>query len=113
HDGLSPAAVRRGSPLRMARARALLPASLTLGNRAKIHGRIRNAVAAATRSHRRAGGAAPARRMTCRRQIVSGEMHYPRVPRAYWQARLEMAFAMGLNTVSTYVFWNLHEPRPQ
>jgi beta-galactosidase len=44
-------------------------------------------------------------------QIISGEMHYARVPRAYWRARLKMAKAMGLNTVSTYVFWNEHEPR--
>jgi beta-galactosidase len=45
-------------------------------------------------------------------QIISGEMHYPRIPRAYWRARLRMAKAMGLNTITTYVFWNLHEPRP-
>lgn len=45
-------------------------------------------------------------------QILSGEMHYPRVPRAYWRARFRMARAMGLNTITTYVFWNLHEPRP-
>jgi beta-galactosidase len=45
-------------------------------------------------------------------QIISGEMHYPRVPRAYWRDRLRMAKAMGLNTVTTYVFWNEHEPRP-
>jgi beta-galactosidase len=45
-------------------------------------------------------------------QILSGEMHYPRVPRAYWRDRFRMARAMGLNTVTTYVFWNLHEPRP-
>jgi beta-galactosidase len=50
--------------------------------------------------------------MTGKRRIVSGEMHYPRVPRAYWPQRLRMAFAMGLNAVSTYVFWNLHEPEP-
>ena len=43
-------------------------------------------------------------------QIISGEMHYARIPRAYWRARLRMARAMGLNTISTYVFWNLHEP---
>src|SRR2546427_1488064 len=42
--------------------------------------------------------------------IRSGEMHYPRIPREYWQHRLRMARAMGLNTVSTYGFWNLHEP---
>jgi len=45
-------------------------------------------------------------------QIISGEMHYPRIPREYWRARLKMARAMGLNTISTYVFWNLHEPKP-
>lgn len=45
-------------------------------------------------------------------QIISGEMHYARIPRAYWRDRLKMARAMGLNTISTYVFWNLHEPKP-
>jgi beta-galactosidase len=45
-------------------------------------------------------------------RIISGEMHYPRIPRAYWRARLRMAKAMGLNAITTYVFWNVHEPRP-
>ncbi len=45
-------------------------------------------------------------------RIISGEMHYPRIPREYWRARLRMAKAMGLNTITTYVFWNFHEPRP-
>ena len=45
-------------------------------------------------------------------QILSGEMHYPRVPRAYWHDRFQKARAMGLNTITTYVFWNLHEPWP-
>jgi beta-galactosidase len=45
-------------------------------------------------------------------QILSGEMHYARIPRAYWRARMEMAKAMGLNTIATYVFWNVHEPQP-
>ena len=44
--------------------------------------------------------------------IRSGEMHYARVPRELWHDRLAKLHAMGLNTVSTYVFWNLHEPRP-
>src|SRR5256885_13105005 len=44
--------------------------------------------------------------------IRSGEMHYPRVPRMYWRDRFKKAKAMGLNTITTYVFWNLHEPRP-
>jgi beta-galactosidase len=46
-------------------------------------------------------------------QFFCGEMHYPRIPREYWRARLEMARAMGLDAVSTYVFWNLHEPQPE
>jgi beta-galactosidase len=44
--------------------------------------------------------------------VVSGEMHYPRIPREYWRARLRMARAMGLNAITTYVFWNVHEPTP-
>ena len=44
--------------------------------------------------------------------IISGEMHYPRIPRAYWRDRMRKARAMGLNTICTYVFWNLHEPKP-
>jgi beta-galactosidase len=45
-------------------------------------------------------------------QVISGEMHYPRIPRAYWRDRFRMAKAMGMNTITTYVFWNLHEPQP-
>jgi len=45
-------------------------------------------------------------------QIISGAIHYARVPRAYWRDRLKKAKAMGLNTIETYVFWNLHEPAP-
>jgi beta-galactosidase len=45
-------------------------------------------------------------------QIHSGEMHFARVPRAYWKQRLQMIKAMGLNTVATYVFWNYHETSP-
>ncbi len=45
-------------------------------------------------------------------QIRSGGIHYQRIPRAYWKNRLEMAKAMGLNTVATYVFWNEVEPQP-
>ena len=43
--------------------------------------------------------------------IRSGEMHYPRVPRPYWRDRMRKMRAMGLNTLCTYVFWNLHEPQ--
>ncbi len=45
-------------------------------------------------------------------QIISGEMHYARIPREYWRDRLKKARAMGLNSITTYVFWNLHEPKP-
>ena len=45
-------------------------------------------------------------------QVVSGELHYARIPPEYWHARLKMARAMGLNTIATYVFWNVHEPSP-
>jgi beta-galactosidase len=41
--------------------------------------------------------------------VLSGEMHYPRIPRAYWEHRMQMAYAMGLDAISTYVFWNAHE----
>ena len=45
-------------------------------------------------------------------QIISGDMHYARVPRQYWRDRMRKMRAMGLNTLTTYVFWNLHEPKP-
>ena len=45
-------------------------------------------------------------------KVLSGELHYARIPREYWHARLKMAKAMGLNTIATYVFWNVHEPQP-
>jgi beta-galactosidase len=43
-------------------------------------------------------------------QMISGELHYPRIPREAWRHRMRMAKAMGLNTIGTYVFWNVHEP---
>jgi beta-galactosidase len=45
-------------------------------------------------------------------QIRCGEMHAARIPREYWRNRLEMARAMGLNTVCAYLFWNQIEPQP-
>lgn len=44
--------------------------------------------------------------------IISGEMHYPRIPHQYWRHRMQMLKALGLNTVATYVFWNIHEEEP-
>ncbi len=45
-------------------------------------------------------------------QIHSGEMHFARIPKAYWKQRLQMLRAMGMNAVATYVFWNHHEVSP-
>jgi beta-galactosidase len=42
-------------------------------------------------------------------QIMSGEIHPARVPAEYWRHRIQMAKAMGLNTIAAYVFWNHHE----
>lgn len=46
-------------------------------------------------------------------RILSGAMHYFRVHPQYWKDRLLKLRAMGLNTVETYVAWNLHEPQPE
>ena len=43
--------------------------------------------------------------------IVSGAMHYFRIPRAYWHDRLDKLKQCGFNTVETYTCWNLHEPK--
>ena len=45
-------------------------------------------------------------------QILSGSLHYFRVPRMYWEDRILKLKAMGLNTIDTYVPWNAHEPEP-
>ena len=44
--------------------------------------------------------------------LVSGAIHYPRVPRGLWRSRLRAAREAGLNCVETYAFWNVHEPTP-
>ncbi|CAH2320505.1 beta-galactosidase-1 2 isoform X1 [Pelobates cultripes] len=43
--------------------------------------------------------------------ILGGSMHYFRVPHAQWKDRMLKMKACGLNTLTTYVPWNLHEPR--
>lgn len=43
-------------------------------------------------------------------QILSGAIHYFRIPREYWQDSLYNLKAMGFNTVETYIPWNVHEP---
>ncbi len=44
-------------------------------------------------------------------RILSGAIHYFRVIPEYWKDRLRKLQAMGLNTVETYIAWNLHEPK--
>ena len=41
--------------------------------------------------------------------IKAAEVHYPRIPRAYWEQRIKMCKALGMNTLCLYVFWNIHE----
>ncbi|WP_405012001.1 glycoside hydrolase family 35 protein [Kitasatospora sp. NBC_01539] len=45
-------------------------------------------------------------------RILSGAVHYARTRPGQWPQRLAAVRAMGLNTVETYVPWNLHEPAP-
>uniref|UniRef100_A0A8C4EKT1 Beta-galactosidase n=1 Tax=Dicentrarchus labrax TaxID=13489 RepID=A0A8C4EKT1_DICLA len=42
--------------------------------------------------------------------ILGGSVHYFRVPRAYWRDRLLKMKACGINTLTTYVPWSLHQP---
>ncbi|MFI5384513.1 MAG: beta-galactosidase family protein [Fimbriimonadales bacterium] len=42
-------------------------------------------------------------------QIIGGEMHPARIPVEYWRHRIQMAKAMGCNTIAAYVFWNYQE----
>ncbi|XP_006150029.1 beta-galactosidase-1-like protein 2 [Tupaia chinensis] len=42
--------------------------------------------------------------------IFGGSIHYFRVPKEYWRDRLLKMKACGMNTLTTYVPWNLHEP---
>lgn len=44
--------------------------------------------------------------------VKAAELHYPRIPRPYWDQRIKQTKALGMNTVCLYVFWNAHEPKP-
>ncbi len=44
-------------------------------------------------------------------QLRSGAIHYFRVVPEYWEHRLRHLIACGMNTVETYVAWNVHEPK--
>ena len=41
--------------------------------------------------------------------VKAAELHYPRIPRPYWEQRIKMCKALGMNTICLYVFWNIHE----
>jgi len=43
-------------------------------------------------------------------QIISGAVHYFRIPADLWRDRLLRLKALGCNTVETYVAWNFHQP---
>ncbi len=43
--------------------------------------------------------------------VKAAELHYPRIPREYWEHRIKMCKALGMNTICLYVFWNIHEQR--
>ena len=43
-------------------------------------------------------------------KIMSGAMHYFRIPKEYWRDRLLKLKECGLNTLETYIAWNMHEP---
>ena len=43
--------------------------------------------------------------------VKAAELHYPRIPRAYWEHRIRMCKSLGMNTVCLYVFWNIHEQK--
>ena len=43
-------------------------------------------------------------------KILSGAIHYFRVPKEDWYHSLYNLKALGFNTVETYVPWNMHEP---
>lgn len=46
-------------------------------------------------------------------QILSGAIHYFRVPKDDWYHSLYNLKALGFNAVETYIPWNYHEPREE
>jgi beta-galactosidase len=41
--------------------------------------------------------------------VLSGEIHYFRLPKSSWSMHLDLAKSTGLNTICTYVPWIVHE----
>jgi hypothetical protein len=46
-----------------------------------------------------------------RTMLISGAIHYPRSTPGMWPYIMKMAKNQGLNTIQTYVFWNMHEQK--
>lgn len=44
---------------------------------------------------------------------ISGEIHFSRLPRRQWPLAVALLKAGGINLVSTYLFWNHHQPSPE
>jgi len=42
---------------------------------------------------------------------VTGEFHFSRFPHEYWDESIKKMKAGGINTIATYVFWNIHEEK--
>lgn len=43
--------------------------------------------------------------------IKAAEMHYTRIPAEYWEHRIQMCKALGMNIICIYAFWNIHEQK--
>jgi hypothetical protein len=52
----------------------------------------------------------PSRKIVRPFRILSGSLHYFRVLPQLWSERIRQMKAAGLNTIETYVPWNIHEP---
>ncbi len=44
--------------------------------------------------------------------IKAAEIHYTRIPAEYWEHRIKLCKALGMNTICIYAFWNIHEQEP-
>ncbi len=44
-------------------------------------------------------------------RLIAGEIHPGRIPAEAWEDRIKKIKALGLNTVSVYIFWNQIQPK--
>ena len=42
---------------------------------------------------------------------ITGEFHFTRYPKQYWEESIKKMKAGGINMIATYVFWNIHEEK--